>query len=295
MITINSRTMKLNNTDTTPFLTYNKLSEIDFIKHGFSTRLGGVSKGIFNSMNLALNRGDKIDNVMVNYNRLCESIGLDVNTLVASSQDHNTFVRTVTENEYGTGIIKEKDIQSVDALITNRPDVTLVTYYADCTPLFFVDTKKKAIGLAHAGWRGTVGRIGEKVVEEMKAQFGTDPKDLVCAIGPNIGKCCYEVDKSCADEFYKLSDLDTDKFIFPLGSSHDDTGNSDEDSQSAENEKFLIDLQMTNKEILIRSGVREENITLSDLCTKCNSDLLWSHRATKGERGTMCAMMCITS
>lgn len=277
MINFKSKTMEINNIDTTPYLTYKKISEIPFIKHGFSTRLGGVSKGIFNSMNLALNRGDNFEDVMANYNRLCKSIGLDMNTLVASSQDHNTFVRTVTEKQYGTGITKEKDIDSVDALITNRKNVTLVTYYADCTPLFFADTKLKAIGLAHAGWRGTVGRIGEKVVGEMKAQFGTNPKDLICAIGPAIGKCCYEVDLSCAQQFYGLSELNTSKFIFPKG-----------------NDKFMIDLQMTNKEILIQSGVKEENITLSDICTKCNSDLLWSHRATNGKRGTMCAMMCIT-
>lgn len=276
MINFKSNTMNLKNRETTPFLTYKRLEEIPFIKHGFSTRLGGVSKGIFNSMNLALNRGDKTQDVMTNYNRLCKSIGLDADTLVASSQDHNTFVRVVTEKEYGTGITKPKDIESVDALVTNRPNVTLVTYYADCTPLFFIDTKKKAIGLAHAGWRGTVGRIGQKVVEKMVSEFDTNPADLVCAIGPAIGLCCYEVDKACAQQFYDLSDLNTSNFIFPK-----------------ENDKFMIDLQMTNKEILIRSGVNPENIVMSDLCTRCNSDLLWSHRATNGQRGTMCAMMCI--
>lgn len=274
---INSKTMTLQNENTVPFLTYNSLSEIKFIKHGFSTRFGGVSKGIFSSMNLALNRGDNIEDVLENYRRLSKSIGVDFNTLVASSQDHNTYVRTVTEEHYGIGITKPKDILSVDGLITNRPNVTLVTYYADCTPLFFVDTKSKAIGLAHAGWRGTVGRIGQKVVEKMHSDFGTEPENLVCAVGPAISKCCYEVDKSCADEFYKLSDLDTDKFIIPK-----------------KNNKFMIDLLECNRQILISAGVKAEKITLSDLCTKCNSDLLWSHRATQGQRGTMCAMMCIT-
>ncbi len=275
-MTINSKTMKLNNCDTVPYLTYNSLEEIKFIKHGFSTRLGGVSKGIFSTMNLALNRGDNIDDVMENYRRLAKSIGVDFNTLVASSQDHNTFVRNVTKEQYGIGITKPKDMLSVDGLITNQPNVTLVTYYADCTPLFFVDTNKKAIGLAHAGWRGTVGRIGQKVVEKMEQDFGTNPQDLVCAIGPAISKCCYEVDKSCADEFYKLDEIDTEKCIFPK-----------------ENNKFIIDLLETNRQILVSAGVKEENITLSDLCTKCNSNLLWSHRGTNGQRGTMCAMMSI--
>lgn len=272
-----SNVMKLNNLDSTPFLTYNSLEEINFIKHGFSTRLGGVSQGIFSSMNLALNRGDNLQSVMENYNRLSKSIGLEFDTFVASAQDHNTFVRTVTEKDYGVGITKPRDIPSVDALVTNRKNVTLVTYYADCTPLFFVDVNKKAIGLAHAGWRGTVGKIGKKVISKMTEEFGTDPSDLVCAIGPAISKCCYEVDLNCAEEFYKLNELDTSKFIFPK-----------------QNNKFMIDLLEANKQILMHSGVKSQNITISDLCTYCNSQLLWSHRATNGQRGTMCALMCIT-
>ncbi len=271
-----SKTMKLNNPDKVPYLTYNSLEEINFIKHGFSTRLGGVSEGIFSTMNLAFNRGDNKDSVVENYKRLCGSIGLDFNTLVASAQDHHTFVRVVTSKDYGVGITKPRDIQSVDALVTNEKNVTLVTYYADCTPLFFVDTAKKAIGLAHAGWRGTVGRIGEKVISKMSECFGSDPGDIKCAVGPAISKCCYEVDKACADEFYKLDDMDCSLFIFPK-----------------ENNKYHLDLLECNRQILVKSGVKPENITISDLCTKCNSELLWSHRATNGQRGTMCALMSI--
>ena len=268
--------MTLNNMNSVPFLTYNSLKEIKFINHAFSTRLGGVSEGIFSSMNMAFNRGDNPDSVTENYRRLCESAGFDFNSLVASAQDHHTFVRKVGKENVGIGITKPRDMQSVDALTTNEAGVTLVTYYADCTPLFFVDTAKKAIALAHAGWRGTVGRIGEEVVKKMSAEFGTNPSDLVCAIGPAISKCCYEVDKACADEFYNLKDLDNTKFIFPK-----------------ENNKFMIDLLETNRQILIKAGVKPESITVSDLCTRCNSELLWSHRATNGQRGTMCAMMCI--
>lgn len=268
--------MKLNNKDSVPYLTFNSLSELNFIKHGFSTRLGGVSKGIFSTMNLAFNRGDNKKDVLENYRRICTSIGLDFNTLVASAQDHNTFVRRVTSENYGVGITKPRDIESVDALITDEKNVTLVTYYADCTPLFFVDTKNKAVGLAHAGWRGTVGRIGEKVVKKMSECFGTNPEDLKCAVGPAISKCCYEVDKACADEFYKLDDLETDKFIFPK-----------------EKNKLMLDLLEANRQILMSAGVPFESIEVSDVCTKCNSDLLWSHRATNGNRGTMSAFLCI--
>ena len=272
----NSKIMTLNNKDSVPYLTYNSLSQIRFVNHAFSTRLGGVSKNEFSSMNLAFNRGDIPENVTENYKRLCSSAGFDYESLTASSQDHNTFVRVVTSENKGVGIYKPKDMASVDALITNEKGVTLVTYYADCTPLFFVDTAKKVIGLAHAGWRGTVGRIGEKVVDKMTEMYGSNPADIVATIGPAISVCCYEVDKPCADNFLSLSDLDSGKFVFPK-----------------ENGKYMIDLLETNRQILVNAGVKNENITISDLCTNCNSDLLWSHRATKGHRGTMSAFICI--
>lgn len=271
-----SKTMTLNNADSIPFLIYNSLSEIKFINHAFTTRLGGVSTGEFTSMNMAFNRGDDPENVTQNYKRFCKSAGFDYDSLVASAQDHHTFVRCVTSADKGVGIYKPRDMESVDALITNEKGVTLVTYYADCTPLFFVDTKQKAIGLAHAGWRGTVGRIGEKVIKKMTEHFGTDPSDVVCAIGPAISKCCYEVDLPCAENFLNLSDVDSDKFVFPK-----------------QDGKFMIDLLEANRQMLCSTGVDPNNITVSDVCTNCNSDLLWSHRATKGHRGTMSAFMCL--
>lgn len=272
----NSKTMSLNNADTVPYLTYNSLSEISFINHAFTTRLGGVSEGEFSSMNTAFNRGDDPDRVTENYRRFCKSAGFDFNSLVASAQDHHTYVRAVTSADKGIGIYRPRDMESVDALITNEPNVTLVTYYADCTPLFFVDTEKRAIGLAHAGWRSTVGRIGEKVIEKMEKLYGTDPKDIKAAVGPAISVCCYEVDEPCAANFLDMTDLTVERFVFSKGGG-----------------KYMLDLLEANRQILMSAGVPEENITLSDLCTNCNSELLWSHRATNGHRGTMSAMMCL--
>ena len=270
----NSNTMKLNNTDTTPYLAFNSLEEISFINHAFSTRLGGVSRGDFATLNTAFNRGDDPAHVTENYRRICRSAGFDFESLTASAQDHHVYVRAVGKENRGTGIYKPRDMESVDGLITNEPGVTLVTYYADCTPLFFVDTVTHAVGLAHAGWRGTVGRIGQKVVEKMTALYGTDPKDIMAAIGPAISVCCYEVDEPCAAQFLALRDLDSDKFVFPKG-----------------NGKFMVDLLETNRQILVKAGVPAENIAVSDVCTNCHSDLLWSHRATKGHRGTMSAFL----
>ena len=269
-----SKTMRLQNADTVPYLQFNSLSELKFIRHAFSTRLGGVSEGEFTSMNTAFNRGDDPAHVTENYRRICAAAGFDFDSLVASAQDHHTYVRAVTSADRGVGIRKPRDRESVDALITNEPGVTLVTYYADCTPLFFVDTVTHAVGLAHAGWRGTVGRIGQKVVEKMTALYGTDPKNIMAAIGPAISVCCYEVDEPCAAQFLALRDLDSDKFVFPKG-----------------NGKFMVDLLETNRQILVKAGVPAENIAVSDVCTNCHSDLLWSHRATKRHRGTMSAFL----
>lgn len=270
-----SDTMKLIEGET-PYLVYKRLSEIDCIRHAFSTRLGGVSDGIFESMNLSFGRGDKDDNVTENYKRMCRAAGFSYESLTASAQVHGTVIRKVTKDDCGVGIYKPKDMPSVDALITNDKDVTLVTYYADCTPVFFIDTEHCAIGLAHAGWRGTVGDIGGKVVRTMQEEFSTDPGKLICAIGPVINKCCYEVSDDCAQEFLKLFDMESGvvtKGDRPL--------------------KFMVDLPLANKLLLMRAGVKDENIVVSDLCTRCNSELLWSHRATNGQRGTMAAFMSL--
>ena len=268
-----SDTMTLH-TGEVPFLTYNRLSDLSFIRHAFSTRLGGVSEGEFTSMNLSFGRGDADENVTENYKRICKAAGFEYDSLTASKQIHETIVRNVTRQNRGVGIYKPVDMPSVDALVTNDKEVTLVTYYADCTPVFFADPVRKAIGLAHAGWRGTVGGISEKVVEKMTADFGTDPANLICAIGPVIGKCCYEVSGDCADEFIKLFGADSPVI-----------------EKTSKPDKFMIDLSLANKLLLMKAGVKEENIVISDLCTQCNCDLLWSHRATNGKRGTMSAFM----
>lgn len=269
----NSSVLTLNTVNGISYLTFDKLSEIPFITHAFSTKLGEGSL-TKHPMDMSFDHDDR-DAVTENYKLLCGAVGLDYTSLVASSQDHHTFVRVCTSAQKGIGIYREKDIISVDALVTVEPGVTLCTYYADCTPIFFVDTVTHAVGLAHAGWRGTVGRIAQKVVETMRDSFGTDPKDLVCAVGPNISVCCYEVDEPCANEFYALG-LDSDRFVFPK-----DGG------------KFMVDMLECNRQLLVESGVKPDNITLSDICTQHNSDLLWSHRATKGDRGLMCAMLRI--
>ena len=271
-----SKNTDLNFVDGVGFLQFPSLSALGFVNHAFSTRLGGVSEGEFKSMNLNYKRGDDPEKVTKNYQIFCKAAGFDFNSLVSSSQDHNTFVRNVTKADCGIGITREHDIKSVDALITNEPGVTLVTHYADCTPLLFADPEKKVIALAHAGWRGTIGKIGEATVEQMQNDYGCDPADIIAVVGPAIGACCYEVDSPVFEEFASLTELKPAYFTKSLGHG-----------------KYLIDLKETNRRMLMEAGLLSINITISDVCTKCNSGLLYSHRASGGKRGGLIAMMSI--
>lgn len=271
-----SKNTDLNFVDGVGFLTFPSLSEINFVNHAFSTRIGGVSTNEFKSMNLNFKRGDKPENVTENYQIFCRAAGFDYDSLVSSSQDHHTNVRVVTKKDRGIGISREHDMPSVDALITNDPDVTLVTHYADCTPLFFADPKKRVIGLAHAGWRGTAAKIGEITVEKMQNVYGCDPTDIIAVVGPAIGACCYEVDAPVYEQFASLTELKPAYFTKILGHG-----------------KYLIDLKEINRRMLLEAGLLSINITISDICTKCNSGLLYSHRASGGKRGGLVAMMSI--
>ena len=270
-----SKTFNLNFKNAVGYLTFKGLEKLDFIKHGFSTRLGGVSRDEYFSMNLGFNRGDDRKNVIENYHLFCEAIGVEYESLVASSQDHHTYIRPVTDREKGIGITRPHDMSSVDGLMTNIPGVTLVTYYADCVPLFFIDPDLKVIGLAHAGWRGSVGQIGRKMINEMHEIYGCEAEGIIVGIGPSIGPCCYEVDEPVADEFAKMSDINPEYFI----------------TEKSSNGKYHINLWEANRQALLKAGIPSENIQVSDLCTSCASDLLISHRKTDGNRETMAAVL----
>lgn len=258
-------------------LVFPSLSEIDFIRHGFSTRLGGVSKEHLSSMNLSFTRGDDRDTVVTNYQRICGSMGMNENDLVFTDQIHDTKIHVATEEDRGKGVAKEREIIGIDGLITNIPNLPLVTFYADCVPLYFVDTKKKAIGLSHSGWRGTVNKMGLKTVEAMTKQYGTNPKDVIAVIGPSICRDCYEVSKDVMLEFKQsFSKRNLDDIL------EEKTG-----------EKYQLDLWLANKYILLEAGIPIENISISGICTCCNSTLLYSHRASQGMRGNLAAFLTI--
>ena len=261
----------------TPYLVCEKLEEVPFISHGFSTRKGGVSEGIFDSMNLSFTRGDDEDAVRENFRRMAKVIGVAEDSLVFAKQTHTTNVRVVTEEDRGKGITKALDYDDIDGLITNVPGLCLTTFYADCVPLFVVDPIHKAIGLSHSGWRGTVAKMGQVTLEQMKETFGTEAKDVIVAIGPSICQSCYEVSEDVIIKFQKQFDSKWWDSLY----------------YKKENGRYQLNLWKANEIIFLESGVKKENIAVTNVCTNCNPDMLWSHRATKGQRGSLAAFMAI--
>ncbi|MCM1441286.1 MAG: polyphenol oxidase family protein, partial [Roseburia sp.] len=181
------------------FVQCRALNEISFIKHAFSTRIGGTSSGIWESMNLNFGRGDDSCAVLENFRRFAAAINVNVEDMVYSMQTHTTNVIRVTGKDRGSGVIMPQRFCDVDGLITNEPGVCLVTTYADCVPLYFADTVNKAIGLSHSGWRGTVGNIAKATLDLMTKEFGTKPCDVRVFIGPSICRSCYEVSGDVAE------------------------------------------------------------------------------------------------
>lgn len=267
-----SNTVNINKNGDLLYITFPKLLGCGVVRHTFSTRFGGVSEGKYTSMNLSFKNGDKRENVEENYKRLCSAVGIDVDHLVLSHQTHTNNVKVVTRDDCGTGYTKPP-FCDIDGLITAERGVALVTQYADCTPLLFCDPKNRVIATSHAGWRGTALMIGKCTVEKMQSEFGSDPKDIIAAIGPAIGPCCYEVDTPVYNAF-KEAGIVGDKIFRQTDSEH-----------------YRLDIKEANRQILISSGILPENIDVADICTCCNSDSLHSHRATRGERGNLAAII----
>lgn len=266
------RTERKNGVD---YLEFPSLAETKLVNHLFSTRTGGVSEGIFSSMNLSDTRGDKKEAVKENFRRIAALFDSTPDRIVCADQTHTTNIRRVTEADMGKGVTRKKDYQDVDGLITDVPGIILATFYADCVPLYFLDTEHKAIGLSHSGWKGTVGKMGACTLKAMEEAFGTRPEMVKAAIGPSICRDCYEVSEDVAEQFRAVF-KDSAKEVISAGKREG---------------KYQLDLWAANKRILLDSGILPENLEVTDLCTCCNSDFLFSHRASKGRRGNLGAFM----
>lgn len=267
-----SKTLNIKTQNGVVYISFPKLEACGAVRHLFSTRIGGVSKGQFAAMNTRFT-GDSRECVAENYRRLCATVGIDEAHLVLSHQTHTNNVRVVTAADCGTGYSKPS-FCDVDGLITAERGVALVTQYADCTPLLFCDPVKKVCATSHAGWRGTVSRIGKITVEKMVNEFGSRREDIIAAIGPCICKACYEVDTPVYEQFFS-SGINLDGVFYPKG----------------DGVHYNLDLKKANLNILLDCGIKPENIDIADICTCCNSNELHSHRATGGKRGNLAAII----
>lgn len=254
-----------------PYLSYPLLEGTGAVKHGFSTKLGGVSTGSCATMNISTTRGDDPEAVVENRRRIGAAIGVRPEDMTYTHQTHTTNVAVVQAEDRG------RRFMETDGLVTNVPGICLVTFYADCVPLFLVDPVKKAIGLSHSGWRGTVGKIGKVTVQAMMREYGSRPEDIVAAIGPSICQDCYEVSVDVIDRFRDSFNEAVWPRLF----------------YRKENGKYQLDLWRANEEVFLEAGIRKGNLAVTNLCTHCNQEVLFSHRATGEKRGNLSAFLAL--
>lgn len=266
----------------------------DRVISGTSYRINGSSEIPFKSLNLGFNSGDKLSNILDNYNILIKKLNLTNKFLFLTKQVHGNEIKVITEDDLKkVALNNESDIKSnrsinnydvskmitfidgYDGMVTNLKEVALMTFYADCVPLMFYDPIKNVIGNCHAGWRGTVKKIPSVLISRMISEFGSKPSDILVAIGPCASACCYEVDKKVIDEF------------------DDSFSNSNGLYREIENSKYMLDLKYANKLTLLESGIKEKNISLSKSCTICNNDLFFSYRAENSITGRHSAIITI--
>jgi len=252
------------------FLEFELFAKMDWLRHCFSTRIGGVSEGQFSSMNFRV-KGDSIENVRENYKRICEAGSFSFDTLTLSAQEHGTNIKEITQDDIGKGFHKERDYDNIDGLMTDIKGVTLSTFHADCAAVFLADPVNKAISLVHAGWRGTVDKIVRVAIAEMKKAYGTKPEDIIAGVGASICEACFEVDAPVYELFYEFAEY---RRV----------------SEQKEG-KYFIDLKSVNRKILLDCGVFDKNIEISKLCTKSDDELFYSHRRDGDNRGSMAAFM----
>lgn len=242
--------------------------------HGFSTRLDGVSPAPWDSLNLGANRGDAPTNVRENFFRFCAAVGTDPAALVKNHQIHSNLVRPVTCDDRMDDPAAPGTFEA-DGLITDEPGLCLTIFSGDCIPILLYDPRRRCIAAAHAGWRGTAAGIAARAVEKMVLDYGCNPSDILAAIGPGIGPCCFETHADVPDGLRSGLGADAEVFLRPLPGS----------------EKYRVDLKGANRRWLERAGLLPERIALCSACTACSLDLFWSHRIQGQARGSMAAMI----
>ena len=233
-----------------------------------SCRLHGESDMVPGTLNLALHVGDEVELVLQNRRLFAQVLGLDASKFTTCEQVHGSNVAVVDEALVGAGATALADtIKDTDALVTNLANVPLLLFFADCVPLLFADERQGVCAVSHAGWRGTVAQIGGKTVEAMLQSFGSRREDIIAAIGPSIGQCCYEV-----DDFVRGKAAGYEQFFAP---------------RAEKPGKYLLDLWGYNRQVLLDAGLKAENILTAGVCTEHNQEMFCSYRAEQGKTGRM--------
>ncbi len=244
-------------------------------KHAFTTRYGGVSGGYLASLNLGFNRGDERGHVMENYRILGRTLGIDVMSAAYTKQVHGVHVRLVTD-AVRCGPTDPAPCDA-DGLVTNVKGLPIFCFTADCVPLLLHDPVRETAGAIHCGWRSSVGDIPAVAVRMMQS-LGSRAWDIRAAIGPAIGACCFETDADVPEAVRRwLGPDEAEAYIRPKGGRG----------------KFLVDLRGAIRQRLMQLGLDEENIDVSDECTMCQHEKYWSHRYSRGQRGSQCAFICL--
>lgn len=246
------------------------------VQHGFSTRIGGVSQAPFDSMDLGIYNGDALAAVQANRLAFAQAVGVEAGRIVCCHQVHGTQVMAVDSQDSGRGFLdSETAIADTDGLMTNEPGVGLWACFADCTPLFFLDPVKRVIAVSHAGWRGTVARMGAVTVQRMQAVYGSKPADILAGIGPAIGPCHYEVDTPVIERVQQAFDFWPQVLRFTAP------------------ERARLDLWEANRLELLEAGLKPAHITVSGYCTYCSADLFYSYRRDNSRTGRMAALLSL--
>lgn len=250
------------------------LSNCDFLEHAFCTRRGGTSKDDYKSLNMSFREGDEESRVLQNWDCLSKAFAIPLEQFLVVNQVHGDAIFVI--KPHGS-YFSSRDELNYDAIVTTRANLAICIKTADCVPVFIVDKVKKVIAVVHAGWKGTALAISAKVIRLMQNQYQCLPQDILAAIGPSIGKCCYEVDSTTADAFRKLSNSE---FFLQQGKKKD---------------KWMLDLPEANRMQILAAGIPKNNIEVSGYCTACNQDMFFSHRGAGGITGRQVNFMMIKS
>ncbi|MDD4356998.1 MAG: peptidoglycan editing factor PgeF, partial [Smithellaceae bacterium] len=248
------------------------LNHCDFLVHAFGTRLGGVSRDDYKSLNMSFLEGDEEFRVLQNWDKLASAFEIPMENFLVLNQVHGDNIFVIKPHgDY----FSSREALNYDAIVTNRMNLAICIKTADCVPVFLVDRVKKIIGAAHAGWRGSALGISAKVVRLMQNTYGSRPADILAAIGPSIGRCCYEIDAAAADAFRRQENSGV--FLSP----------------GKRQERWMLDLVEVNRRQLLSCGIPETNIDAAGICTVCRQDIFFSHRGSGGVTGRQINFMMI--